>query len=103
MNGSTPRWTRTLWFTMDVRKTLLPTWNEELRLQLSQRRADSSTLPRIAVVGVGNVMRSDDAAGMLVTHALLHRALNRENILILEAGQAPENWTRELRKFAPVL
>jgi hydrogenase 3 maturation protease len=48
-------------------------------------------------------MRSDDAAGMLVTHALLHREVNREKILILEAGQQPENWTRELRKFAPVL
>src|SRR5690349_16533920 len=88
---------------MDVRKTLPPTWNETLSQQLRQQKAEAGIFPRIAVVGVGNIMRSDDAVGVLVANALSQRVLSRENILILEAGQAPENWTGELRKFAPVL
>jgi hydrogenase 3 maturation protease len=59
----------------------------------------------VAILGVGNLFRSDDAAGILVTRALSNRdcAADTDHILILEAGQAPENATWELRKFAPDL
>lgn len=48
-------------------------------------------------------MRSDDAAGILVTRALLQRdwGIYTDRVLIVEAGQAPENRTGELRKFRP--
>ena len=48
-------------------------------------------------------MRSDDAAGVLLARALSERdcALNIDRVLILEAGQAPENRTGELRRFSP--
>lgn len=48
-------------------------------------------------------MRSDDAAGVLVARALLQRELaaDTDRVLIIEAGQAPENRTGELRRFRP--
>jgi hydrogenase 3 maturation protease len=48
-------------------------------------------------------MRSDDAAGVLIARDLSQRtcARNIDRILILEAGQAPENRTGELRRFSP--
>ena len=56
------------------------------------------------VLGVGNSFRSDDAAGILVARALSQRRCADTNrVLILEAGQAPENRTGELRKFNPDL
>lgn len=60
-------------------------------------------MPRIAVLGVGNLLRSDDAAGILVARALSQRdcATNPNHVLILQAGPAPENRTGDLRKFAP--
>jgi hydrogenase 3 maturation protease len=81
------------------------TWKKSLNQLLDQRRTESGKSPRVAVVGVGNPMRSDDAAGVLVARALSQRewATNTDRVLILEAGQAPENRTGELRKFAPDL
>lgn len=82
-----------------------PIWKEQLNRLLNQLRAKFGASPRIAVLGVGNPMRSDDAAGILVARALSkwEYAPEIEHILILEAGQAPENWTGELRKFGPDL
>lgn len=77
------------------------TWKASLRLLLQQRRNEGKA-PRVAVVGIGNSFRSDDAAGILVARALSQRA-SAEHILILEAGHAPENCTAELRGFGPDL
>ena len=81
------------------------TWQTTLSLRLRQRISESGRSPRVAVLGIGNVMRSDDAAGMLVARALSQRECARDNdhLLALEAGPAPENRTAELRKFAPDL
>lgn len=50
-------------------------------------------------------MRSDDAAGVLVARALLERdwGTDTDQLLIIAAGQAPENRTGELRRFRPDL
>ena len=79
------------------------TWKESLHSLLNQRDRESDASPRIAVLGVGNPMRSDDAAGVFVARLLLQRdlAMEAERVLIVEAGQAPENRTGELRKFHP--
>jgi hydrogenase 3 maturation protease len=58
--------------------------------------------PRIAVIGIGHPFRSDDAAGLRVVHALAREKLN-SNLLICDAGPAPENATGELRGFVPNL
>ena len=48
-------------------------------------------------------MRSDDAAGVLVAELLLGRDWEKDTdrVLVLEAGQAPENSTGKLRRFHP--
>ncbi len=59
---------------------------------------------RVAVVGVGNVGRGDDAAGVLVARGLLEDvALSEGRALVLAAGQAPENYTGVVRAFGPDL
>ncbi len=80
-------------------------WKTSLSLLLQQLRNESGKFPRVVIVGIGNVLRSDDAAGMLVARALSQRecAADTDHVLILEAGHAPENRTAELRRFAPSL
>jgi hydrogenase 3 maturation protease len=89
---------------MDETKTLPPTWKTALSQLLQQPTSNSGNL-RIAILGVGNEMRSDDAAGVLVARRLAswEWATHTDRILIIEAGQAPENRTGELRTFAPDL
>ena len=81
-----------------------PTWKTALSQLLQQPTSKSGNL-RIALLGVGNEMRSDDAAGVLVARRLSswEWATHTDRILIIEAGQAPENRTGELRRFAPDL
>lgn len=73
-------------------------WKTSLSRLLNQR-----TNNRIAIVGIGNEMRGDDAAGMLIARDLDLRIGNKENLLVIEGGHAPENATGELRKFSPDL
>ncbi len=60
----------------------------------------------MAVVGIGNDLRGDDAAGLLVARALIERQTGngaQSSMLALDAGAAPENVTGALRRFAPDL
>src|ERR1041385_2007174 len=95
---------RSLWCIMEKMKTA-STWKTALNLQWNQLIAEINTSPRIAIVGIGNPYRSDDAAGILIARELSQRefAADREHFLICEAGHAPENVTGGLRKFAPSL
>jgi hydrogenase 3 maturation protease len=90
---------------MDETKILRATWKAALRQLLQQPTSNSGKPHRIAVLGVGNEMRSDDAAGILIARALSRRecATHDDHLLIVEAGHAPENRTGELRRFAPDL
>lgn len=74
-------------------------WQILLRQWLSQR----PTKARIAIVGIGNSLRSDDAAGSEVARILIDPrfALDPQTALVIDAGYAPENHTAELRRFAP--
>ena len=58
---------------------------------------------RIAIVGIGNEFNGDDAAGVLVARKLGTRECSgdADHVLIIEAGQAPENITADLRRFQP--
>lgn len=48
---------------------------------------------------MGNEHRRDDAAGVLIARRLA--SLASDNLLVLDAGHAPENATAALRRFAP--
>jgi hydrogenase 3 maturation protease len=56
--------------------------------------------PRLAVVGVGQELHGDDAAGIRVARQLLDR-VEKPGFLAIDAGPAPENYTGRLRRFAP--
>jgi hydrogenase 3 maturation protease len=65
----------------------------------------------VAVVGVGQELNGDDAAGVLVARRLAKQQRARENdprpasisLLVVEGAHAPENCTGALRRFAPDL
>lgn len=80
-------------------------WKASLSQLLKQQASELCRPPRVAIAGIGNEFRSDDAAGLLVVRALSQRELapKPDQFLILEVGHAPENSTGELRKFAPDL
>ena len=78
------------------------TWKTSLPSLFNPQKAEPNATPRIAILGVGNPFRSDDVAGILVVRALAQRE-NTASVLICEAGQAPENRTGEIRRYAPDL
>lgn len=75
------------------------TWRERLKQSLKTRRPSD----RIAIVGIGNELNGDDAAGVLVVRALRGSLSGRETVLLIDAGAVPENFTGSLRRFAPGL
>jgi len=83
---------------------MLPSlWKTSLN-QLLERQVNESDIPaKIAFVGIGNKLRSDDAAGILVVQKLMQSRCVRhlKHVLVMDAGHAPENMTGELRRFAP--
>ena len=74
-------------------------WQASLQNLLTRQAAES----RLAIVGIGNTLRSDDAAGVLVARTLIASRLfrDRESVLVMDAGHAPENRTSTLRRFEP--
>jgi hydrogenase 3 maturation protease len=53
------------------------------------------------VLGVGNELNGDDAAGLLALHDLKQIGLPPDRFLLLETGSAPENFTAPIIRFAP--
>lgn len=58
---------------------------------------------RLAVLGIGNELYGDDAAGILAARILSRTLPVSEQVLVIEAGTAPENCTGTLRQFRPDL
>lgn len=56
---------------------------------------------RVAVLGVGNEMNADDGVGLRVVRELKRMLPARSDLLLVEAGGAPENFTGALRRFRP--
>ena len=55
---------------------------------------------KIAVLGIGSTLRSDDAAGMYFIE-LLGNLVKKENVLLIAGSTAPENFTGVIKNFAP--
>ena len=77
-------------------------WKRKL-LRSLEPWAERTTPPRVAVMGVGNELKGDDALGVRVARALGPRARASERVLVIEAGLAPENFCSLLRRFKPDL
>ncbi|GAP15454.1 hydrogenase 3 maturation peptidase Hycl. Aspartic peptidase. MEROPS family A31 [Longilinea arvoryzae] len=76
-------------------------WSELLAQKLATLSAALDRSPRLALLGIGNELNGDDAAGVLVVRGLMARLASRPHLLLLEAGLAPEAFTAPLRRFAP--
>ena len=75
---------------------------------ISLRKSDLR--PKIAILGIGQELRGDDAAGVATARALRslpslqnHETQQSSAVLIIDAGPAVENFTGTLRRFAPDL
>jgi len=55
---------------------------------------------RVAIIGIGSDLRADDAAGVEVVRSL-RRHLASPNVLLIDGGVAPENFTAQIKKFRP--
>lgn len=69
----------------------------DLRQQLQFLLADSNG--RVAVVGIGNPLKGDDAVGLAVVDRLEERGT--EDVLLVRAESAPENFTGPIRSYEP--
>lgn len=58
---------------------------------------------RVAILGVGNELNGDDAAGVCVVRELSARLPATPGVLLIDGGTAPENYTGPLRRFRPDL
>lgn len=78
-------------------------WKTSLCRFLDQQAYSPAQLTKTVIMGIGNDLRSDDAAGVLVARALLESRLIRDlrHVVVMDAGHAPENGTAALRLFAP--
>jgi hydrogenase 3 maturation protease len=87
---------------MERKKMLMNSWLESLQ-KIMNRLHRHNPYPRIGIVGIGNEMRGDDFVGSYLARRLASNLRERENILIIDAGSAPENCTHILRQFEPDL
>ena len=79
-----------------------PSWKVSLaetldRLQKTDRPS------RIAVMGIGNILYEDDAAGVALVEILHPLVVDHNHLLVVNAGIAPENFSGVLRRFDPAL
>lgn len=58
---------------------------------------------RVAILGIGNELNGDDAAGVRVVRELAARLPATPGVLLIDGGTAPENYTGPLRRFRPDL
>jgi hydrogenase maturation protease HycI len=84
-----------------------PYWSEQLYQKLAlaaARKQQNNSIPaqlRVAVVGVGNELNGDDAAGTQVAAKLKAVSGFPEHFLPINAGSIPENASGVLRRFQP--
>ena len=79
-------------------------WQEALSQNLLSLQAQHpGSAPRIAMLGIGNELLGDDAAGVAVARALAPIFAGKDRFLIIEGGLAPENFSGNLRRFKPDL
>lgn len=80
----------------------MKSWNESLEETLSQLQRSNPKI-RLAIIGVGNELRGDDALGLAVVHRLQQEFPVVDEVLLIDAGAMPENFICPLRNFAPHL
>jgi hydrogenase 3 maturation protease len=85
---------------MDEKKISRSSWRVSLQ-QTATKLNRGTEPPRIAVLGVGNELRGDDAAGVFTVRNLQQKGLASSQFLLLDTGPSPENFTSPVVKFSP--
>jgi hydrogenase 3 maturation protease len=84
-------------------------WKKALRTARQQAEDRLGRPLRLAVLGLGQELRGDDAAGLEAARGLLSRVPESgeinpgQRLLVAAAGPGPENFTGLLRRFRPDL
>jgi hydrogenase 3 maturation protease len=73
------------------------------RLTRSNNQGGTGSPPRFVILGIGNEFNGDDAAGVAVVRRLQAALAANTNVLVLDGGTAPENFTGPIRRFSPRL
>lgn len=55
---------------------------------------------KVVIIGIGNVLRGDDAAGSIVAQRIASKQLPK-NVLVIDSGSTPENFLGKIIKFNP--
>ncbi|MEO0184514.1 MAG: hydrogenase maturation peptidase HycI [candidate division WOR-3 bacterium] len=73
-------------------------WKGVLRREIKDAK-------KICILAVGNAKRGDDTAGPLILTMLSSRLKKRKfrNLLLINGGETPENFSGNIRKFQPTL
>ncbi|NDJ84470.1 MAG: hydrogenase 3 maturation endopeptidase HyCI [Chloroflexi bacterium] len=79
-----------------------PPWQIALTDQLEALQS-TGRQPRIAVIGIGNELMGDDAAGVVTVRQLSPLLEEVPHVCIIDGGGAPENHTGRLRELPPDL
>ncbi len=74
-------------------------WQDKLQSIL--KPASQEQRAKVAIVGIGNTLQGDDAAGVEAAHELSLLIDDCEYVIVVNAGSAPENLTGMLRRFDP--
>lgn len=86
---------------MVEKKTSNFSWKKLLKESLN--RAALTPHARIAILGIGNELNGDDAAGVWLVRRLKSLLPNTPKLLLLDCGQVPENAISALRQLQPSL
>lgn len=92
---STKSWAESL------QKTITTLKESQSKRQVEGGQPGEKRPIRVAILGIGHELRGDDAAGLVVARRL--QPFAHPNLLVIEAGHAPENHTGLLRRFNPDL
>lgn len=76
-------------------------WQLRLRSLLQKQPDPADRAERLSLIGIGNELGGDDAAGVAVIQRLQAVLSDRSSLQLVNAGAAPENITGAVRRFQP--
>ena len=76
-------------------------WQLRLRSLLPKQPDPADRPQRLSLIGIGNELGGDDAAGVVVIKRLQALLSDRSALQLINAGAAPENITGAVRRFQP--
>lgn len=68
---------------------------------MTNHLAKNDSLPKTAIIGIGNELNGDDAAGVLIVKNLKSQLPPSDEIMLIEGSIAPENYIGAIRNFRP--